>query len=207
MIPKRLIYAWFGNSEKPSLIQKCIESWGKILPEYEIIELNENTCDISKYKYAQKAYEQKKWAFVADCMKIAYLYEYGGIVIDADVESLKPFPEEMLTHEAFTSCESSGKLISAVIAAKPKNIWINKILKYYKQHDFEFNPQKITNTVIIDNINKKWYQKTVGDIIYLHGNVAVYPADVLEAKEWFSGKTNITERTVCLHHYEGSWVK
>lgn len=206
-IPKIIVYSWFGNNPKPKLIQDCIDSWKRILHEYEIIELNENTWDINKYKYSKQAYEQKRWAFVSDIARIDWLYSNGGISFDADIRCVRTFPEEMLSQEAFTSTESSGRWISAVIAAKKGSKWIHKILKYYRYIDFEYNPTKITNTVIIDKINKQLYKETIGDIIYLHGGTAIYKNHILEAKDWSSGKYNITDETITVHEYEGSWIK
>jgi mannosyltransferase OCH1-like enzyme len=207
MIPKVIHYCWFGHGEKPKLIKKCIDSWYRVLPDYEIKEWNEDNWDVNKYKYTQQAYEQKKWAFCSDTCRMDILYREGGISFDADIEAIRSFPEEMLNQRAFTSKESSSRWISAVIAAEQGHPWIKKILRYYKQNDFEFNPTKITNTTIIDNINKRWYKETKGDIIYLHKDVVIYPADWLEANSWSTGMKNITPRTITCHHYTASWLK
>ena len=37
-IPKVIHYCWFGRNPKPELAQKCIKSWKKYLPDFEIIE-------------------------------------------------------------------------------------------------------------------------------------------------------------------------
>lgn len=207
MIDKRLIYAWFGRKEKPNLVKKCINTWTKILPDYEIIELNEDTCDVFKYQYSKSAYEAKKWAFVADCMKIDYLYNNGGIIIDSDVEILKPFSEEMLNLHGFTSQETTGLWISAVLGCEKESLWIKHILNYYIENDFKFSPSTITNTVIWDKINRSLYKKTVGDVIYLKHNIAVFPRDYFECKNWLSGLIEITPNSYSIHHYTASWLK
>ncbi|MFR0667181.1 MAG: capsular polysaccharide synthesis protein [Faecalimonas umbilicata] len=42
MIPKVIHYCWFGRGKMPDLAKKCIESWKKYCPDYEIIEWNED---------------------------------------------------------------------------------------------------------------------------------------------------------------------
>ena len=46
-IPKIIHYCWFGENEKPQKVKKCIESWKKYMPEFEIIEWNESNFDIN----------------------------------------------------------------------------------------------------------------------------------------------------------------
>jgi len=205
MIPKRIIYAWFGKNEKPRFIQKCIKTW-EILKDYEIIELNEKTFDINSYQYTKDAYGAKKWAFVADCAKMDYTYKNGGIIFDADIEVLKPF-DDLLYNKAFTCKESSGRWLSAVMAAESNHLWIKKILDYYKNNKFEFNPRKITNTVIIDNINHELYKETIKDNIILNGDVIIYPRDYFECKSWSTGKIELSKNSYTIHHYNASWLK
>ena len=41
-IPKIIHYCWFGNNKKSKLVKKCMNSWKKFLPNYEIKEWNDN---------------------------------------------------------------------------------------------------------------------------------------------------------------------
>ena len=79
VIPKKIHYCWFGNNPKPELIQRCIQSWHKFLPDYEIIEWNEDNFDISFCQFAQDAYRAKKWAFVSDVARLKVIYDHGGM--------------------------------------------------------------------------------------------------------------------------------
>lgn len=85
-IPKIIHYCWFGGGPINPESRKCIESWKKYCPDYKIIEWNEQNFEISQNRYAQQAYEAKKYAFVSDYVRLAVLYEYGGIYLDTDVE-------------------------------------------------------------------------------------------------------------------------
>ena len=46
-IPKIIHYCWFGRKPKPELAEKCIRSWKKFCPDYEILEWNEDNFDVS----------------------------------------------------------------------------------------------------------------------------------------------------------------
>lgn len=205
MISKTLVYGWFGKTKKPYKIEKCIDSWKKNAPEYNIIELNETNWDIESSKYALHAYEQKKWAFVWDEARIRWLKDNNGCTVDADIEIIKPF-DPFLIHKGFTSKESSGRWISAVISAEENTKWINKIFSYYQENDFIYDPTKVTNTVIIDQINKSLFEKEVEKIIYLKEGIAIYPREYFESKNWATGEIIITPMTYSIHHYKASWV-
>lgn len=101
MIPKVIHYCWFGRGEKPELVQRCIESWHKFCPDYEIIEWNEDNFDISCNRWCKEAYESKKWAFVSDYARLKAVYDHGGIYLDTDVELKSVLPEELLKNKSF----------------------------------------------------------------------------------------------------------
>lgn len=206
MISKTIMYSWFGKNEKPKLIQKCIDSWKKLCPEYNIIEINENNWDISKYSYTKEAYEQKKWAFVSDVARFDWLIDNSGITLDADIEIIKPFSDELLSLRGFTSKESQGRWISAVIASEKSHPWVKKILKYYKKNDFIYNPSKICNTTIIDTINKSWFKNEENNIITLYEDIKIFPRNYFECKNWATGNIEITPDSYTVHHYTASWL-
>lgn len=91
MIPKIIHYCWFGKGKKNRLIKRCIRSWKKRMPDYEIICWNEDNFDYTSVPFVKEAYEQKKWAFVADYVRLYALFHYGGIYLDTDSEVYKSF--------------------------------------------------------------------------------------------------------------------
>jgi len=99
---KTLHYFWFGGAEKPRLVKKCIESWQKFLPDFEIKEWNESNFDIGGTAFTQGAWEAKKYAFVSDAARFIVLYRYGGLYFDTDVELIKPLGD-LLDNEAFAA--------------------------------------------------------------------------------------------------------
>ena len=104
MIPKKIHYCWFGNNPLPEKDRKCIESWKKYCPNYEIIRHDENNYDISKNKYMKQAYESKKWGFVPDYARLDIIYNEGGIYLDTDVELTKNL-DELLKYDAYMGFE------------------------------------------------------------------------------------------------------
>lgn len=98
MIPRIIHYCWFGRNEKPKLAQKCITSWQKFCPDYKIIEWTEDNFNIDAYPYARFCYQNKKWAFLSDFVRLIVVAEYGGIYFDTDVELLKK-PDELLQYK------------------------------------------------------------------------------------------------------------
>ena len=101
MIPKIIHYCWFGRGEKPELVQRCIQSWRKFCPDYEIVEWNENNFNTSCNRWCKEAYEFKKWAFVSDYARLKAVYDHGGIYLDTDVELKSVLPKELLKNKSF----------------------------------------------------------------------------------------------------------
>ena len=89
MIPKKIHYCWFGGNPMPEKDKKCIESWKRYCPDYEIIRWDESNYDVSKNRYMKEAYEEKKWGFVPDYARLDIIYNEGGIYLDTDVELVK----------------------------------------------------------------------------------------------------------------------
>ena len=79
MIPKIIHYCWFGKGKKPELAEKCITSWKKYCPDYKIIEWNESNFDVNRNGYTKYCYDNKKYAFLSDYVRLVILEEYGGI--------------------------------------------------------------------------------------------------------------------------------
>lgn len=107
MIPKKIHYCWFGRGELPPLAQKCIASWRKYCPDYEIIQWNEDNFDTSLNDYVRFCYENKKWAFLSDYVRLFVVKEYGGIYFDTDVELVQSL-DSLLAYDAFFGFENSS---------------------------------------------------------------------------------------------------
>ena len=105
MIPKIIHYCWFGRGEKPELAKRCIASWRKFCPEFEIREWNEDNCDYLAVPFMAEAYAAKKYAFVTDVMRLLVLEQYGGVYFDTDVEVVRDI-SPLLNDEGFIGFEN-----------------------------------------------------------------------------------------------------
>lgn len=77
MIPKKIHYCWFGRGQKPKLAKQCIASWKKYCPDYELIEWNEDNFDVNINSYTKWCYENKKYAFLSDYVRLWVVYQNG----------------------------------------------------------------------------------------------------------------------------------
>ena len=203
MIPHIIHYFWFGNNEKPNIIKKCITSWKKYHPDWEIIEWNETNYDVNKIPYTQEAYRQKKWAFVADYAKFDILNQYGGVSVDTDVEFLRSIPDELLEQEAFTGFEDEAKINPGLIYASIAHQKIlEEIITDYRSRKFEGT--KITVCDIITQILHK------NGLICNNTRQTIECVQVLPVEYFccFNHETQhfrITQNTISIHHYTATW--
>ena len=140
MIPKKIHYCWFGGNPLPELAQKCIASWKKYCPDYEIIEWNETNYDITKNNYMNQAYENKRWGFVPDYARLDIIYTHGGIYLDTDVELIKPI-DELLTLKAFAGVEQNSEYVALGLGfgAEKEHPTIKALRDYYDTLSFVEN--------------------------------------------------------------------
>ena len=135
-IPKVIHYCWFGKNKMPSLAKKCIKSWKKYCPDYEIICHNEDNFDISANRYAFEAYKAGKWAFVSDYVRLKVIYDNGGIYMDTDVEVINDF-SKLLGENTVLGYEDDKNLTTAFIAVPPKAIWVKELLDLYEGKEYK----------------------------------------------------------------------
>lgn len=134
-IPKVIHYVWFGRGKKSPLIRRCIKSWRKVMPDYEIIEWNEDNFNINANTYCRQAYEKKKYAFAADYARLWILYNYGGICMDTDTASFKPL-DRFLYHSSFACFESNRVIALGTVGAVKGDPMIKYLLEYYDDREF-----------------------------------------------------------------------
>ncbi|NCC01725.1 MAG: glycosyl transferase [Clostridia bacterium] len=203
-IPKTIHYAWFGHGEKNEILKKCLATWPQQLKDYNIVLWDEKNFPFEKYPFAQQAYEQKKWAFVADVARLHAIYYYGGIYMDTDVEVLKPF-DDLLNCDAFACYETPNLITIGTLGAKPKHPWVGLILLWYQGLNMSKNYNEIANTRIISRMMRLHYKvKLNGKEMVFADGVHLYPREYFcPDKEHGVWKTS--EDTYCIHHFTGLW--
>lgn len=201
MIPKVIAYGWFGKKQKPESVLSCINSWKKYCPDYEIVELNENLLGGDSPLWVKQAYEQRMWAYVADYYRMKFMYEYGGITLDADVEIIKPL-DKFLDHQFFSGQEINNQiLITATMGSRPYHPFIGMILQYYRL--MPFNP--VPNTKFITGLIKVCNPKKEPNGSVTIPGVQLYPQEYFCPYNHRLRRATPTENTHTIHHFHGSW--
>jgi len=206
MIPKIIHYCWFGHGEMSPLAKKCIASWKEKLPDYEIKEWNESNFDLNLFPYTREAYEKRKFAFVADVVRLYALYSEGGIYMDTDVEVLKTY-DPFLHHTAFSGYETD-KVTTGIMASEKGGEWVKHNLDYYTDRHFILEDGSMDQTVNVVTIYKYMLELGFrGDNTFqdFPGIITIYPRDYFCPKSYYDGIIRLTDNTVVIHHFEGSW--
>lgn len=203
MIPQVIHYCWFGRNPKPQLILDCIESWKKFCPGWEIREWTEDNYDVFKNEYIREAYNQKKWAFVADYARFDVLNQFGGVYLDTDVELLKPIPEYLMNEEAFTGFEMEDKVNPGLVYGTVANHEIlSKALKTYEKSKFG----EIENVVeLLTGILKEAGLQGNNEEQVVAG-VRILPTEYFGCYNHEIQQYEKTDNTISIHHYHASWV-
>lgn len=207
MIPKKIHYCWFGGNPLPASVKKCIKSWKKFCPDYEIIEWNEKNFDVSSAPlYVRQAYEAKKWAFVSDYARLYALINFGGIYMDTDVEVVSSF-DDLLLNEAFAGFEDNSHIATAVMGCEKDFHLFIEFIKYYDNLKF-INDDGTYNT--------KTNVEVLTEICLKHGLVqenkyqiidgfSLYTNDYFSPKSLIDGIIRKTENTIAIHHFNATW--
>lgn len=208
MIPKIIHYCWFGGNDLPQEIINYIETWKRIMPNYEIIKWTEDNFDVMKHHYTKEAYEAKKYAFVSDYCRLFVLKEYGGIYLDTDVEILKSL-DSLLKHNVFMGFEGNRLVGTSIIGSIKNSKFINEFLDLYENRRFNLSDNKydVTPNVIIitDYLNSKNVITNEG-VNYYEDKLIIYPSDFFSPKNFDTKKIILTNNTYSIHHYSQSWT-
>lgn len=206
-IPKIIHYCWFGGKPKPPLAEKCIKSWKKFCPDYEIREWNEHNFDVSAAPlYVRQAYEARRWAFVSDYVRLKSLVEYGGVYMDTDVEVVKPL-DPYLKHQAFAGFEHIDRVQTGLLACEPGFQLFRDFMAYYDTAHFlreDGTPDITTNVEILTGLCRQ-RGMVFNDKFQVVEGLAVYPKEVFCPVEYETEKLRRTRKTVTIHWFSASW--
>lgn len=209
MIPKKIHYCWFGGNPKPKIAEKCIKSWRKYCPDYEIVEWNEKTYDLTSAPlYVRQAYDAKKWAFVTDYVRLKVVYDHGGVYMDTDVE-LKKNLDPFLEYGAYFGFEEDEFVATGLGFGAEKNFSIlkemmedylnNPFVREDGSYDTEPCPHKNTRVLCRHGLALD------GTKQLLEGNVLILPEEYLCPISYGDLKKKFSDNTVSIHWFTGSW--
>ena len=207
MIPKKIHYCWFGGNEKSKLAKKCINSWKKYCPDYEIIEWNESNFDVTQNDYLRFCYENKKWAFLSDLARLMIIYSEGGIYFDTDVEMIKSI-DFLLEYKAFFGFENRKNIATGLgFGAIAHHSVVKTMIDQYEYLQRDKNkkytllkcPQLNTRAL------NEWGVQLNGEIQYLK-NMIILPVEYMNPYDDPTGVLRKTENTITIHWYSKSWL-
>lgn len=210
MIPKIIHYCWFGNNPLPESAKKCIASWKKYCPDYEIIKWNEENFDISTCPlYVLQAYESKKWAFVTDYVRLKVVYDHGGIYFDTDVELIKKI-DKLLNYNAFFGFENGKHVASGLGFGSLKEHYIlEELMTDYNNKSFILNDGSLNqetcpmiNTRILLQHGLKQNDKKQ----LLDNNILILPSIYMCPINFETGQMKKSFKTISIHWFDASWM-
>lgn len=214
-IPKVIHYCWFGGNPLPELALKCIASWKKFLPDYEIKEWNESNFNVYQTVYSAEAYRLKKYAHVSDYARFWILYHYGGIYFDTDVEIIRPM-DDILSRGVFLGFECpegtpednpNGNVAAGLgMGVSKGHPFFEKIVDYYEHiHYVRWNGKHTGNVTphVTSLLDYKHKQVLDGGIVSV-SHLLIYPEEYFCPINYNTKETNITENTRTIHHYMAS---
>lgn len=206
LIPKKIHYCWFGESAFSELEKRCVASWHRICPDYEIIRWDESNYDVSKIKYMKEAYETKKWGFVPDYARLDIIYQNGGIYLDTDVEVIRPF-DELLNLEGFAGFESKSLCALGLgFGAKAGHRMLRVFMDSYRNRPFkkesgglDMTASPFIQTEVLEKMGLR-----LNNQLQQINQMVILPAECLSPDN--NMIPHITENTFSLHHFAGSWT-
>ena len=216
MIPKLIHLCWLSGDPYPHKIQKCLDSWKKHLPDYEVMLWDCNQFDLKSSLWVEQAFATKKYAFAADYIRMYALYHYGGIYLDSDVEVLKSF-DEFLKLPYFVGAENAGTIEAAIIGAEKGCDWVKACLDYYQNRKFVKEDGQMDIRMLPEIMNetiqklKPVYNLPSGsrinelEKIDMQTKVCVLPCEYFSPKVFDSRQVILTPYTYAIHHYQNSW--
>jgi mannosyltransferase OCH1-like enzyme len=208
MIPKKIHYCWFGPNSPGDLNRRCIDSWHRVLPDYQVKLWDETNVPLDN-AYARAAHAAGAWSRLSNYARLYALYSEGGIYLDTDVEVLKSFAP-LLRHGCFAGFQQPEEQVdwvnSAVLGARAGHPFLSRCLQltqslFASTGQLPRSPSVLTRVLKEAGLRDYKLQEV--------GGVALYPIEYFYPFPWhgaFSPEC-VKESTYCVHHWEGSWRK
>ena len=190
------------------LNKRCMDSWRRVLPDYQIKEWNETNCLLDTV-YSQRAYAKGFWSKLSNLVRFQALHTEGGIYLDTDVEVIKSFAP-LLHHKCFVGFQMEEEQVdwvnTAVLGAQPGHQFLKRGMELTRElfaetGEFYRSPKVITMLLKEMGLKEYGLQEIEG--------VTVYPVEYFYPYPWTSkfSPDCIKENTYCIHHWEGTWLK
>lgn len=207
MIPKTIHYCWFGRGEKPKLAQKCIASWKKYCPNYEIIEWNEDNFDVHLTDYTTFTSQRNLYAYLSDYVRLWAVEKYGGFYFDTDVELIMSL-DDLAELDAFFGFEAVEFITTGVgFGACAHHPAVKAMLDAYDErdpaeyeeefrvsHKLRGSPRMNTYALTPYGLRQDGTRQTVL-------GAEIFPSDYFCPFDDVTGELRRTPHTVSIHWY------
>lgn len=228
MIPKRIFYVWGAHEPKRRDVLACMQTWRQTCPEYQIVEINEESSEYFNFKkelesnaWFRTVYKRKIWAYVSDYIRLKVLHDNGGIYLDTDVSVLKSF-DNLLNNPCFVGMQCSKLdghddwVEPAILGGQKGNRFLKSVLDFYDKT----TPENIWNTpiyilpdvfkIILDRMyGRQSYPLKKDQVVIRYSDVTIYPERFFIPFRWTETfyPECIEEDTYTIHWWGSSWVK
>ncbi len=208
MIPKLIHYCWLSDNPIPKQLYRCMESWRRMLPDYEFVLWDRSRFDLDSVPWVREAYDAGMFAFAADYIRFYAVYTMGGIYLDMDVEVIRSFGV-LLERPYFLGEEYTDHPEAGIIGAEPHSVLMRWCMEFY--HNRHFSPdQDMLSTckapqVMHQAIGAHCRFLLTESFIPDEAIVCLLPSDYLTAMSADTGIAHPTANTRTIHHFAGSW--
>ncbi len=198
MIPKIIHYCWLSDDPIPENLQTYMKSWKEVLVDYEFVKWDFSKFNKGSSKWVSDAFDNKKYAFAADYIRLYAIYNMGGIYLDMDVEVLKPF-DDLLNEPYMLAYENEKRrgIEAGIFGAQQGSEFIKACLDSYNGKNFiredgtfDLTPLPQIMQGVLDSFPEK---------------LNLYDCLYFTAKSFETGEEFPNESTYTVHHFAGSW--
>ena len=204
-IPKIIHYCWFGGNPLPKSAEKCIASWKKYCPDYEIRRWDESNFDMNCNSYCASMLDKKRWAFLSDYARLKIVYDQGGVYLDTDVELVRSL-DPLVEQGAYMGFENTDQVATGLgFAAPAGHAFLAENMAYYETLT-EDQPLRACPQITTELLERHGLVRD-RHLLQQVAGVILYPEDYLCPKDERSGLTHCTQNTYSIHHFDASWFE
>lgn len=208
LIPHVIHYCWFGGSQMTDSLKRCIDSWKRLCPDFDIVEWNEHNYDVNRHRFTREAFDNKCFAYLSDLARLDILYDNGGVYMDTDVTLLKnldicTYQKGYIASEKWSNINSGGGC--GFIKGHPM---LKQIIEYRDRFPFVREDGSFNRTT-----NGVYETQVFLDCGYEPNNrtqvindVTVYPSYVMHPYDYMSERLDMNESTISVHNFSGGWM-
>lgn len=168
---KKVIWQYWAQgfeSELPEVVRTCLASVDRYKGDYELVRLSDKTIpeyvDLPDFVWEKR---RNGWsiAFFSDVLRLALLYVYGGVWLDATILLTEPIPDRYSTYDFFMFQRDNNE--------KHKSYWENSYA-YYFGWSKEFKV-RVLNSIIFAKAGDSFLHDYLNLMLFVWERSETYP--------------------------------